>query len=316
MAYSQLTQEQRYQIYELDQQRLSPGEIGERIGVHRTTVLRELRRNKGERGYRPNQAQKKAEERRARPRRPPKLTPQMREEIEESLREDWSPEQVAGRRRREGKATVGKTRIYQLVWDDQKAGGDLHTRLRQARKRRKRYGKPDRRGGIPNRVGIEQRPPEVETRQRVGDWEIDTVLGVQESRAVVTITERRTRYLVATKVPNRKSPTVAGAVIASLEPHQKRVLTITADNGKEFAGHEFIAAGLEAKVFFARPYHSWERGTNENTNGLLRQYLPKKRSLKPLSELELQRYVARLNDRPRKILDYATPAEAISKAPG
>jgi IS30 family transposase len=313
MAYSQLTQEQRYQIYELQQQGLSQGEIARQSGVHRTTVCREVRRNKGERGYRPHQAHEKAMERRARPRRPAKLDAAMREDIEEKLREDWSPEQAAGRRRREGKPTVGKTRIYRMIWEDQRVGGDLHTHLRRAhKKRRKRYGKPDRRGAIVGRVGIEHRPAVVETRSRLGDWEIDTVLGRQESRAIVTITERRSRFLVAAKLPDRKSPTLAGTVIALLEVHQAIVRTITADNGKEFADHEFIAAALEAEFYFARPYHSWERGTNENTNGLLRQYIPKKRSLKDLREAELQKTVARLNNRPRKVLDFATPLEALS----
>lgn len=312
MPYSQLTQEQRYQIYELKQQSFSPSRIARQIGVHRTTVLRELRRNSGERGYRPGQAHDKALERRARPRRPSRLTPWLRGEIQASLRKDWSPEQIAGRRRLQGQTTVGKTRIYRMIWEDAREGGDLHTHLRLAhKKRRKRYGKPDRRGTLSNRVGIEHRPPVVEARSRIGDWEADTLLGRQERRAVVTLVERRSRFLVASTLRNRKAPTTAGTIAAVLEPHADRVLTITSDNGREFADHAFFASLLQAEVFFARPYHAWERGLNENTNGLLRQYLPKKRSLADLGERRLQRFVARLNHRPRKVLGFATPFEVF-----
>jgi len=311
MAYSQLTQEQRYQIYEFKQEGKSQGEIARAIGVDRTTVCRELGRNAGERGYRPLQAHAKAMERRAVPRRPSALDPAMDKEIRADLRKEFSPDEIVGQRRILGKPTVGRSRIYQLVWADQREGGDLFKHLRRARKRRKRYGKPDRRGCIVGRVGIEHRPAVVQERSRKGDWEGDTVLGRQEGRAIVTLVERKSRFLVATTVRNRKAHTVGGAIAAVLEPHADLVHTITVDNGREFAGHDFFGDLLDASVYFARPYHSWERGLNENTNGLLRQYVPKGQSLKGLTEAKLQKYVARLNHRPRKCLGYRTPHEVF-----
>lgn len=310
MAYSQLTQEQRYQIYELTQQSKSEGEIARQVGVHRTTVGRELKRNAGERGYRPHQAQEKAMERRGIARRPSKLDPVMAGEIADAIKEkQWSPEQIAGRRRLDGQPTVGKTRIYRMIWES--SDPKLHSCMRHGRKKRKAYGKAEGRGRIPGRVGIEHRPAIVDQRLRNGDWEGDTVAGCQEKGAMVTLTERKSRFLVATPVKDKQSHTVGGAVAAALEPHKAHVHTLTFDNGREFADHNFIASLLEAKVYFARPYHSWERGLNENTNGLLRQYFPKGQSLKGLTERHLQRVVDRLNDRPRKCLGYKTPREVF-----
>jgi IS30 family transposase len=310
MAYSQLTQEQRYQIYELRQEGKSQGEIAWQIGVDRTTVLRELRRNSGGRGYRPSQAHEKAMERRGIVRRPSRLDPLMAGEITQTIKDkQWSPEQIAGRRREEGRPTVGKTRIYRMIWES--ADPSLHACMRHGRKKRKTYGKAEGRGRIPGRVGIEERPPIVDQRARKGDWEGDTVVGRQEKGAIVTLTERKSRFLVAASVRDKQAHTVAGAIAAALEPHIEHVLTLTLDNGREFTDHEAVADLLNAKVYFARPYHSWERGLNENTNGLLRQYFPKGRSLKGLTETHLQRVVDRLNDRPGKCLGYKTPREVF-----
>jgi IS30 family transposase len=311
MTYSQLTLDKRYQIHGLAQAGKSRGEIAREVGVDRTTVCREIRRNADEHGYRPLRAHAKAMERRRIVRRPSKLDPPMVEEIKKAIKtEQWSPEQIAGRRRVEGRPTVGKTRIYKLIWETDDA--ELHKCMRHGRKKRKAYGKAERRGGIPGRVGIEHRPQVVQERSRIGDWEGDTVVGRQEkARTIITLTERKSRFLVAATSKDRRACNVGGALMAALEPHKDRVHTLTLDNGREFAGHAFFSGVLEADVYFARPYHSWERGLNENTNGLLRQYFPKGASLKDLTEAHLQRVVDRLNNRPRKCLGYRTPAEVF-----
>ena len=312
MSYSQLTQDQRYQIYEMKHEGKTQKQMAKAVGVHPSTISRELQRNQGQRGYRPHQAHAMALERRDIPRRPPTFTGKLRQTVEDKLREDLSPEQISGWLKKHHKPSVSHERIYQHVWEDQAQGGDLHTHLRHAHKKyRKRYGKRDRRGTIPDRVGIEQRPKVVERRSRVGDWELDSVLGRQESQAIVSAVERRSRFTILAKVDQRKAETVGAAVIDALGPHKERVLTLTSDNGREFANHQQIAQGLGAGFYFARPYHSWERGTNENTNGLLRQYIPKKCSLDKIGTEELRFVMERLNHRPRKCLGYKTPDEVF-----
>ena len=312
MSYSQLTQDQRYQIYEMKHECKTQRRMAEAVGVHPSTVSHELRRNRGQRGYRPHQAHAMAQERRQIPRRTPTFTGELRQRVEDKLREDWSPEQISGRLKKHRKPSVSHERIYQHVMEDQAQGGDLHTHLRRAhKKRRKRYGKRDRRGTIPGRVGIEQRPQVVQRRSRVGDWELDSVLGRQESQAIVSAVERRSRFTILAKVDQRKAETVGVAVVDGLGPYKERVLTLTADNGREFATHQQIAQELEAGFYFARPYHSWERGTNENTNGLVRQYVPKKCSLDNIGAEQLRFVMERLNHRPRKCLDYKTPYEVF-----
>ena len=312
MSYSQLTQDQRYQIYEMKHEGKTQKQMAKAVGVHPSTISRELQRNQGQRGYRPHQAHAMALERRDIPRRPPTFTGKLRQTVEDKLREDLSPEQISGWLKKHHKPSVSHERIYQHVWEDQAQGGDLHTHLRHAHKKyRKRYGKRDRRGTIPDRVGIEQRPKVVERRSRVGDWELDSVLGRQESQAIVSAVERRSRFTILAKVDQRKAETVGAAVIDALGPHKERVLTLTSDNGREFANHQQIAQGLGAGFYFARPYHSWERGTKENTNGLLRQYIPKKCSLDKIGTEELRFVMDRLNHRPRKCLGYKTPDEVF-----
>jgi len=312
VSYSQLTQDQRYQIYEMKHEGKTQKQMAKAVGVHPSTISRELQRNQGQRGYRPHQAHAMALERRDIPRRPPTFTGKLRQTVEDKLREDLSPEQISGWLKKHHKPSVSHERIYQHVWEDQAQGGDLHTHLRHAHKKyRKRYGKRDRRGTIPDRVGIEQRPKVVERRSRVGDWELDSVLGRQESQAIVSAVERRSRFTILAKVDQRKAETVGAAVIDALGPHKERVLTLTSDNGREFANHQQIAQGLGAGFYFARPYHSWERGTNENTNGLLRQYIPKKCSLDKIGTEELRFVMERLNHRPRKCLGYKTPDEVF-----
>jgi transposase, IS30 family len=202
--------------------------------------------------------------------------------------------------------------IYQYILRDKAQGGDLVSYLRCQKARRKRYGSGrQRRGVLKNRVGIEQRPSVVDRRTRLGDWEGDTVIGRGHSGVLVTLVERMSRFTLACCLPNREAEPVSAAIIQMLRAHKTQCHTITFDNGKEFAEHEFMAFCLDAKVFFARPYHSWERGTNENTNGLLRQFFPKKMSFLNLSAIDVDDAVYRLNHRPRKCLGYRTPHEVF-----
>jgi IS30 family transposase len=274
MTYTQLTQEQRYQIYALLKTEHSQIKIANVIGVHKSTISRELRRNRGQRGYRPQQAHRFAEQRRRKSVRN-RISTQTWGQIEEKLREDWSPEQVSGWLKNNTETSVSHEWVYQHIYRDKWAGGDLHKHLRCQKKRRKRTGDYDRRGKIPNQVSIEDRPEIVDNRERIGDWEADTIIGAGKQGAIVTLVERKSRFTLLKQVTRRTAAAVEEAILDLLKPYPTAVHTITFDNGKEFANHQNIAQKLQADMFFAHPYSSWERGTNENTNGLIRQYFPK-----------------------------------------
>lgn len=307
MTYKQLTQEQRYQIYALLKTAHSQSEIAEVIGVHRSTISRELKRNSGKRGYRPQQAQRLAESRQKKARR--RIERSVWEQVEEKLRLDWTPEQIAGRMRQAGCA-ISHEWIYQYVYTDKRAGGDLWKHLRCQKKRRKRQHGRDRRGMIPDRVSIDLRPEIVETRSRLGDWEGDTIVGARHKGAVLTLVDRKSGYTLLGALSKREASQVEVQATRLLRA-MPYVKTLTVDNGKEFANHSQIAEQTGVDVYFAHPYSSWERGTNENTNGLVRQYLPKKRRLDDVLDVELVEIMDRLNHRPRKRLDFLTPHEVF-----
>ena len=308
-TYTQLTQEQRYQISALLKIGQSQTEIAEVIGKHKSTISREVRRNRGQRGYRPKQAHQMTMDRRK------KATPRIQEAtwalIESKLEEDWSPEQISDWLKRNTEIQVSHERIYLHILADKRAGGNLHQHLRCQKKRRKRYGSYDRRGKLSNRRSIEERPEIVDQRQRIGDWEVDTMIGKGHRQAIVTLTERKSRFSMLRKVEQRKAHLVSAAVIDLLQPVADRSHTITGDNGKEFAEHERIAQELEISFFFAHPYAAWERGANENMNGLVRQYIPKNRDLSSVTDDELVQIMNKLNHRPRKCLDFNTPFEVF-----
>ena len=201
--------------------------------------------------------------------------------------------------------------IYQYILRDKESGGDLHTHLRCKKKRKKRYGATEKRGQIKNRVSIDERPDVVELRSRVGDWELDTIIGRKGGSVLVTAVERKHRYSIVALAPNKAAEAVKEAIIKALKPLAHNVQTLTYDNGKEFAFHEEISKQLKAQGYFAHPYHSWERGLNENTNGLIRQYLPKGSSFDLLTEEDVRYIMNQLNNRPRKCLGYETPNEAM-----
>jgi len=312
--YKQLTQGQRYQIYAFCKAGYLQKEIAEELGVAPSTISRELRRNRGGRGYRPKQAHRMAIHRRRTSAKMRKMTLEMKNIIEKKLELDWSPQQITCRLRSEGVAVVSHERIYQHVWMDKKLGGDLYKHLRHGKKRKKkRYGAVDSRGSIRNRVSIDQRPEIVDQRTRLGDWEGDTISGANHKGYLLTLVERKTMKTLAIQLPDKKAETVSRAIIELLGPYREHVLTITLDNGKEFAYHEKVAEGLEADIYFAHPFCSWQRGLNENTNGLLRQYFPKKMELTGVERKDVDKAARRLNNRPRKRLYYETPNENFNR---
>jgi len=286
-------------------------ETAKELEVHKSTIGRELRRNTGERGYRPKQANEKACERRVNAAHKERISAETWEVVEEELRQEWSPEQVSGWLEKRQGIRISHEWIYQHILADQRTGGDLYTHLRCQKKRRKRYGKHDYRGKIPNRVSIEERPALVEQRERLGDWEIDTLIGKGRHGALVSLVERKSRFTLLQPVDQCQAELVSQATISLLKPFGVKVHTITADNGKEFAYHAQIAETLEAAFYFAHPYSAWERGTNENTNGLVRQYFPKNTNFLQSTFKEVLSVTDKLNHRPRKCLDFLTPFEVF-----
>lgn len=275
-------------------------------------MYREIYRNHGEKGYKPEEAQKKTNVRKRTAYKHSRFTNDVKERVEALLRFDLSPEQISGRLAKEQQIYISHERIYQHVWSDKLSGGDLYTHLRHgSKKRRKRYGKYDHRGTIPDRTTIEKRPEIVDRKERIGDWEVDTVIGKNHKGALVTAVERKTMFTCIRKVPHKKADIVAKALIEMLSPYQDSTHTITVDNGLEFASHKEIAKHLETDVYFTHPYRSWERGLNENTNGLIRQYFPKKTSFDTIKERDIKFVEQRLNMRPRKLLSFKTPLESF-----
>jgi transposase, IS30 family len=313
--YTQLTEGQRYQISVLLRNDFTKASIARQIGVHPSTIGRELCRNTGERGYRQKQAHEKALERRHHSEKQFKMTGELTKIIVMYLKEDWSPEQISGYLKENGNDWVSHETIYQFILDEKANGGVLYKHLRHSgKKRKKRYGGSDRRGEIKNRVSIDKRPKSIEKRTRIGDWEIDLVIGQNHQRALVTIVDRLSLKTLIAKVERKQSDLVSHATIQLLLPYKNYAThTITADNGKEFSEHEFISKKLKADFYFAHPYSSWERGTNENTNGLIRQYFPKKTSFEKITEKDLEFVMDRLNNRPRKCLGYRTPNQVFNE---
>jgi IS30 family transposase len=318
--YKQLSQAQRYQIEILNKAGKNQKEIAELLGVSPATICRELKRNKGKKGYRPRQAQIKAVKRRREAAKALKMTGEVILVIEEKICLDWSPEQVSGWLKINQGIFISHERIYQHIWEDKRHGGTLYTHLRQSnKKRKKQYGSKDKRGQIRNRISIDERPAIVAEKTRIGDWEIDTVIGQNHQGALVTIVDRVSKFTLIKKVDSKHAEVVTEATISLLLPYLDKTLTITADNGKEFAGHETMKEQLNADVYFAHPYHSWERGLNENTNGLIRQYFTKGSSFENITDDEVEAVMNKLNHRPRKTLNFKIPhtvffAESLQEA--
>lgn len=313
--YRRITYEDRCQIYALNKRGSSQQRIAELLGLSQSAVSRELRRNRGKRGYRFQQAQAKAEARRAVRSKPRKLTAALRRTIERRLREErWSPEQISGWLGEQGIA-LSHERIYQMVWQDKRDGGDLWQCLRRRGKRyNKRSGSNAGRGLIPHRIDISKRPPVVDRRTRVGDWEGDTLAGAGHRGGLLTLVERKTMLTKIALLPRATATITRRAAVRKLRPVNDFVHTITFDNGKEFAAHRDIACALDAKIFFATPYHAWERGLNENTNGLIRDFFPKGTDFSTITAAEVAKVERLLNARPRKSLGFRSPQEVFYAA--
>jgi IS30 family transposase len=289
---------------------LSQTAIARIIGVHKSTISREMRRNRGLRGYRPKQAHRFAEHRRAKAAKP-RISSETWSLVVFLLRDDWSPEQISGWLAKEYRLRVSHESIYLFILKNKRQGGNLHLHLRCRRQRRKRYGSTNSRGQLVNRVSIEKRPAIVETRSRIGDWELDTIIGKGHKQALVSLTERKSRLTLLSKVKKKSADLVARSVQNLLEPIASQVLTLTSDNGKEFAKHQEISSALQADFYFTHPYSAWERGLNENTNGLVRQYFPKKHDFTTITDNDVRMVMNKLNNRPRKCLGFKTPNEVF-----
>ena len=309
-TYKQLTCEQRYAIRILLKKDYLQKDIAATIGVNKSTISRELKRNSSKRGYRPKQAQRKAVERRQ-DKSPPRIAEATWNKVRLYLKDDWSPEQISGTMKLKERISISHEWIYQFIIKDKQTGGNLYTHLRCKSKRRKRYGSHERRGILKNRRSIEERPAIVETKERIGDWEADTIIGKAHKGAIVSLTERKTKICLIYKVERKTADLVSKAMSKLLLPLKDIVYTITSDNGKEFALHEETAETLETDFYFAHPYASYERGLNENTNSLIRQYFPKDRDFRTITDEELIMATKKLNNRPRKTLGYLTPNEVF-----
>jgi transposase, IS30 family len=317
MPYRQLTLGERYMLAALRRQGLNQSEIAHSLGRHRSTVCRELRRNstRADGRYRASTAQERTNGRRSRSRRNSRFREEDFARVAELLCRQWSPEQVAGHLRRSGQLSISHETIYRHVWRDKRDGGLLHTHLRGARKRRrKRYGGYDSRGRLAGKRPISERPAEVEARREVGHWEIDTVMGTGSKDCIVSLVERMTGLIFIGKLADRTTASLNRRVIGIIRRDEGAFETITADNGTEFHDYRRIEARTQALFYFARPYHSWERGSNENANGLLRQYLPKGVSLAGLSQHQCNAIARKLNTRPRKRLGFRTPLECFDES--
>ncbi len=312
MNYKQLAREQRYQIYALKKAGQNQTQIAVVLGCHKSTISRELRRNCGQRGYYPRLADQAARKRH-REAYHPRITAETWQQVEQLLGQQWSPEQISGRLKLKQQPTVSHERIYLYIYADKRRGGTLHSHLRSQKKQRKRYSGYIRRGQIPNRVSIDERPTIVASKGRFGDWEADTIIGARHKGGILSVVERKSKLTRLSKLATKAAAEMKYACVALLAPLAARVHTITVDNGKEFCDHKHIAARLQARIYFAHPYASWERGLNENTNGLVRQYFPKRYEFARISDKDLQQVEDLLNNRPRKTLGYRTPNEVFFK---
>jgi len=317
-TYRQLTSGERHELSALRKQGLRPAAIARVLGRHRSTICREIRRNsRKDGGYRPATADDFARWRRSRSRRNQRFTAADWELVERWLREDFSPEQVAGWLRRFRLLSISHETIYGHVWNDKRRGGSLYRHFRGAqKKRRKRYGHYDSRGRLAGKKPIADRPPGAHNRSRVGHLEGDTVLGT-DKHCIVTLVDRKTGYVMIGKLKARNVAELNRVATELIQNADRRIRSVTVDNGTEFHGYKDIEAATGADFYFATPHHSWERGTNENTNGLIRQYAPKRTSLAHLSQADCDSIAKKLNNRPRKRLGFRTPAECylLNSAP-
>ena len=311
-SYRRLREEDRQVIYRMSKAGKTQQEIAQALGLSQSTVSKEMARNLGQRGYRAKQAQRKASERQAAKRKRSRvITGDLEAEVRKRLEMKHSPEQISLRLKADG-IEVSHESIYQYIKQDKRQGGELYKNLRINGKRRyRRRLKAGRRTKIPERVDIEERPEEVNTRARYGDWEADLIEGSQGSGYILSLYERKSRFGKLVQLSTKSSEATTRGLIGQLEGY--RVETITYDNGLEFSGHLEVNQALGARSYFCKPYHSWEKGGVENYNGLVRQYLPKGTSFVDLTTERLKEIEDEINRRPRKILDIKSPSELENK---
>jgi len=309
MDYHQLTSDERDTISALRRQGFTPSEIADELGRHRSTIYRELERNGCNDGrYRVSKASSRTRGRRSRSRRNRQFGHEDFKIIKRYIRKKWSPMQVASTLKKSKVLSISHETIYKYIWADKSVGGELYTHLRQAqKKRRKRYKSNDSRGILAGKRHISERSETIEKRKRVGHWEIDTVMGSGDHHCILTLVERKTGFTLIGKLKNKTKEETNACLLRLIRSHRKKIKTITSDNGTEFHGYKEIEKLTKIKFYFATPYHSWERGTNENTNGLIRQYLPKRKSMASLTQKRCSRIAHQLNTRPRERHDFRTP---------
>jgi IS30 family transposase len=315
VRYHQLTSDERHTLATLrqgqGQDRYSQAEIARVLGRHPSTISRELRRNRREDGwYRASTADERTRGRRSRSLRNQQFTEEQWLLVLACLDQLWSPEQISGRLRRLGLLSISHETIYRYIWRDRCYGGSLYTYLRQSGKQlRKRYGAYDSRGRLAGKRHISERPVGAENRSRMGHLEGDTVIGTFDRHCILTLVCRKSGHVAIGKLWGRTTQSLNRRAASLIRKARHRVRTITVDNGTEFHGYKQLEKATGVKVYFATPHHSWERGTSENTNGLIRQYLPKRKSMKHVTQRDCTRIARALNNRPRKRLGYRTPAE-------
>ena len=315
MPYHQITPEQRYTLGVLRKQGCSDAEIARLMGRHRSTIGREFRRNSTRHDgfYRPSKAQEHANARRWMSRRNSRFGAAEWTLVEGLLRDKLSPEQISGRLKLAGVLEISHETIDLNIWRDKHRGGQLWRHLRQPFKRRKRYNTYEKRGHVPGKRHISERPAVVETRKEIGHWEMDTVHGTGDHHCVLSLVERAAGAVLIGKLCRCNVAALNARLIELIEAHPDLFKSITADNGSEFHGFDEVTRVTGVPIYFATPYHSWERGTNENTNGLIRQYLPKRTSMKRLTQADCNAIASSLNNRPRKRYGFRTPLEQLSE---
>ncbi len=312
--YRQLTSEERHTLSTLRKQGYHQAAIARALGRHRSTIGREVRRNSKDRVgrvYRPDLADDYARWRRGRSRRNERFGASDWRMVEACLKQQWSPEQAAGWLRLKGQLSISHETIYRHVWRDRKRGGGLYLHLRcSPKQRRKRYGRYDSRGRLAGKRPISERPAGAQNRSQVGHLEADTVIGnISDKHCVLTLVDSMTGYVMIGKLEARTVEATNRRAVVLIKNAARPTRTITVDNGTEFHGYKAIEAATGSKFYFATPYHSWERGTSENTNGLIRQYLPKRQSMAYVTQRHCSRIAQTLNNRPRKRLGFRTPKE-------
>lgn len=321
MSHKHLNYLKRCQILGLWKAGFNQTQIAKEVGVHKSTISREFKRNLtlirtslGCWSYKPDYAQCYADDRKKAKRHFYKFTEEVKEFVTEKLLEDWSPEQISGYAKRWSLFSISHERIYQFIIEDKQNGGELYKHLRHKNKKyRKRYGSIARHAPIRNRKTIDERPKVVDEKSRIGDWEVDTIIGKNQKQAVLSIVERKTKYTILRKLERKTGEATKLAISDALMDYKDYVHTITSDNGLEFAKHQEISLELNVDFYFAHPYSSWERGLNENTNGLIRQYLKKGSEFTNITDEDLAIIADKLNDRPRKTLGYKSPNEVFNR---